>query len=478
MNQHHESFLRRAHKDPRGQVIPIVLVMVVMFCAFIAIVIDVGRVYVCYRELQISSDAAALAGGALLPDGTAAIAAATLYSGVAGNKNARANLPNVTMVSGYPKVKCLTTLTSQGIACVAPANANSIQVKQQVSVPMTFARLFGLSSVSLTATATAAMRGAARVPYNVAIVVDSTASMNSMDSGSNCSNTRVHCALDGVRVLLGALSPCGASQATCVSLGGGQVQNPVDQVSLFTFPAVTSATVSNEYDCSGSPTIRPYPLPAPGSTPAADPTYQIVDFSSDYRTSDTAASLNTNSHLTAAAGGRAGCNGLRAIGGQNTYYPGVIYAAQSLLLAEQAANPGSESALIILGDGDANATSANLPGASTASTGPTAGLYPSTRKQCHQAVTAAQAATASGIKVYTVAYGATSSGCSTDPNPHITPCQTMQQMASSAASFYTDYTSSSNGCISAAQPTTNLNQIFTAIAGDMTVARLIPDNTP
>jgi hypothetical protein len=54
----------------------------------------------------------------------------------------------------------------------------------------------------------------------------------------------------------------------------------------------------------------------------------------------------------------------------------------------------------------------------------------------------------------------------------------MQQIASSPAYFFTDYTSStSGGCVSASQPTTNLNQIFTEIAGDLTVARLIPDST-
>ena len=214
MNQHNESFLRRAHKDQRGQVLIMVLVMMVVLLGFAAFVVDFGRIYISFRELQASTDAAALAGAEVLPNSTATTTA-TLYSGVSGNKNAYSNLPNVTMVSGYPKVKCLTTLTNQGIACVAPANANAIQVKQQVTVPMTFARVFGVNSVTLTATATAAMRGAARAPYNVAIVVDSTPSMNNTDSGSNCTGSRESCALHGVQTLLGELSPCGASQSSC-----------------------------------------------------------------------------------------------------------------------------------------------------------------------------------------------------------------------------------------------------------------------
>jgi hypothetical protein len=55
----------------------------------------------------------------------------------------------------------------------------------------------------------------------------------------------------------------------------------------------------------------------------------------------------------------------------------------------------------------------------------------------------------------------------------------MQQMASSSQYFFSDYTATggSGSCISASQPTTSLNQIFTQIAGDMTVARVIPDGT-
>jgi hypothetical protein len=52
-------------------------------------------------------------------------------------------------------------------------------------------------------------------------------------------------------------------------------------------------------------------------------------------------------------------------------------------------------------------------------------------------------------------------------------------MASSALYFYSDYTQSgsSSTCQSAAQPTSNLSQIFTDIAGSLSVPRLIPNGT-
>jgi hypothetical protein len=103
----------------------------------------------------------------------------------------------------------------------------------------------------------------------------------------------------------------------------------------------------------------------------------------------------------------------------------------------------------------------------------------STLQECHQAITAAQAATTAGTRVYAVAYGAEASGCSSDTSPAITPCQTMQQIASAPGYFFSDYTAtgSDSTCVSASQPVTNLSQIFQVIAGDLTIARLIPNNT-
>jgi hypothetical protein len=53
-------------------------------------------------------------------------------------------------------------------------------------------------------------------------------------------------------------------------------------------------------------------------------------------------------------------------------------------------------------------------------------------------------------------------------------------MASNASTFFSDYTGtgSSGTCISASRPTTSLNEIFTEIAGDLTVARLISIGVP
>ena len=175
---------------------------------------------------------------------------------------------------------------------------------------------------------------------------------------------------------------------------------------------------------------------------------------------------------------------MQARGGYGTYLAQAITAAQAALVAEKTAFPTSQNVLIVLSDGDSNAsctiavagicTVGQMPGGST-----TSGTYMSTLQQCHQAVTAATAATNAGTRVYTVAYGAAASGCITDTAPAITPCQTMERMASSPGYFFSDYTATggSSSCISASQPVTNLNQIFQVIAGDLTVSKLIPNGT-
>ncbi len=462
-------------RDQSGQALVLVAVMMVVLLGAAALVIDIGDLFIDYNRLQGSTNAAALAGAHSLPQ-TSATSVAQQYSGGSGDLNYIPGLPNVTMVAGYPKLLCLSSLQKQSIPCQAPSNANAIQVKQQVSVPLVFAGLIGFHSYTLTATATAAMRGGLTPSYNVAIVLDTTASMNDIDASSDCSDTRLNCALAGIQSLMQTLSPCAYGQSSCGAIDHGNVANSVDRVSLFVFPNLKQDTIKNDYGCNGiPPTTQPYTFPTATSASysPSGASYQVVSYSSDYRTSTTSTSLNGNSNLTKSSGGASACQPLSAPGGQGTYVAGAIYAAQASLVAEKAANPGSQNVMILLSDGDSSASSSAMAGAST-----TSGTYPSTKQQCHQAIQAASAATAAGTTIYSIAYGAGSSGCSTDTSPSINPCQTMEGIASNATTFFSDYTATggSSACISASRPTTKLSDIFKAVAVDFSVPRLIPNN--
>jgi hypothetical protein len=503
-----KSLIARTLEEQDGQVLPWVAFMMILLIGIGAFVLDTGHAYVCYHELQAATDAAALAGAQQLRNSTA-ISVATSYSAISGNLNTDQNIPNVSMVPGYPALKCLSTIKAMGMACTAPNNANAIQVKEQAMIPTFFAGIFGIRQMSLSTTATAAVAGAKARLYNVAVVIDTTSSMNTFDS--NCGATRIACAENGVQVLLQNLSPCSLALG-CGSVSNGVSPNALDSVSIFTFPPVTNGTASKDYNCSSdNPTIVSYTLPTIGATSYAPSgsgtgTYQITGFLSDYKSTDASSTLYGSSEVSTAvgAGSQSGssCPGMAAPGGDGTYYAGVIYAAQASLAAAAAAEVAANSTanplniMVILTDGEANASSskfdsteANGTPLATKNTFPGGGgaassltNYPSPFDQCEQAVAAANYAKSQGAIVYTVAYGSESSGCTTDttgPQAYITPCQVMSEMASGPSYFYSDYnqSGSSSTCVSGGTSVSEMNDIFTAISADFLLARLIPDNT-
>ncbi|MGA3263029.1 MAG: Tad domain-containing protein [Terracidiphilus sp.] len=510
-------------KETSGQAIYIVVAGLTAVIGLSGIAVDLGHGYYAHQLLQTSTNAVALAGASALPNTTAASNYVTSYSSATGDKNAS---PLLTNVQATPTFLCLNTVVKMGIPCAASSgstsgNFNAVRVVQTGKVPLWFGGMFGLSNYNITTVSTAVMSGGSNSPWNIAIILDTTASMASSDSGLQCSGTQISCALKGVQYLLQDLDPCALS-TTCTSSVPA-----VDSVSLFVFPAVTTATVANDYDCTSSnPTSVPYTFPSNTGTGLTETmssttgTYQIIPFTNTYRVSDATTSLNTSVNIVKAAGGKSGCSGIGAPGGEGTYYAQVIYAAQAALVAQQTANTGSQNAMIILSDGDATAcaTSANTSagGCSTsaqlvATTGALNGTtqtgytsvskisytYPSALGECGQAVQAAHDAatntaynnSGSFTRVFTVGYGAEpSGGCTTDKTYSATitggggswaagkqPCAAIAAMASDSAYFFSD---NGAGCSSPNGVNfTKLTQIFTAIAANLTTPRLVPNST-
>jgi len=504
-----KALFRELYRDESGQMLPMIALMMMVVLGMTGLVLDVGHVYMCFRELQASADASALAGATAMAGASShplattvsgVQAIATSYASLTGSLNASSSLPNVTMVSGYPSLSCLSTFQAQGLSCVGFVPYNAIKVKLRAVIPLNFAAIFGIRTMTIQATASAAKGGGPSRPYNIAVIVDSTGSMSSPDWNCDPSGntSKLMCSLQGVQVLLHHLDPCGASQPTC-TVTGGMAANSVARVSIYTFPQLTYPSVGNDYNCGTSPpisTVYSYP-PAgavgyyPGSS-SSSTTFRVVPFQSDYRASDTATALNTSSDLTIAVGGQSGCAGITSpndVTYNNTYYAPPMYAAEAALLAEQSSHPGSENVMIIVGDGDANTPQTSgstvvMPSPATANA-----TYPSWLGECSQAVTAAQSFTST--VVYTVAYGApTAGGCAYDQDaafspgrnksayPNIQPCTELSLMATYSWDFFSDYNQSgSTGYCTASQSVTALSDIFLQIAGDLTEARLISDGT-
>jgi len=504
-----------------GQVLPWMVLLITLIMGAAGLSVDLGHAYVCYRELQSSTDAAALAGAyAMAQSGatqTGVKSTVTAYSSVAGNANASTNLPSDTVVS--TTFKCVTDSNMVDVGCTAFNTSTSstlngdnvIQVTQQATVPtyfikaLTFWAAHPASSLTLNAVATAAMQSGPPQQVNVAIVVDTTASMGDTDTDPLCNNSRINCALAGVQTMLQGLTPCAAgyTSSNCTAY---------DRVSLFTFPAIEASQVSDDTNCGGrNPQIEPYTTPAAGSTwsgtgglSTASTTYQITSFSTNYSSTNGkggALPSTTSSTIVAATTTTGNC-GINTPGGAGTYYAGVIYEAQSALAYESSTNANTKNIMVILSDGDASSgsggNSCSLPGGYCMlnSSGQPAtangATYPSLQDQCAQAVAAAQYATSQGTTVYTVAYGSPSSGCSTDvynsrtntAGTNITPCQSMEQMSSgwisgNTSHFYSDSTASGGGETAGSCPSSNsgsLNAIFTNLAAQFSAARLVPNN--
>jgi len=158
------------------------------------------------------------------------------------------------------------------------------------------------------------------------------------------------------------------------------------------------------------------------------------------------------------------------VGGVATYYADAITAAQAALASS--GRPTAQKVIILLSDGDANASAANMPAGKATN-------------ECQEGITAAKAAATAGTWVYTVAYGsptavAPGGSCSTDSAP-MSACSAMQQMASDPTKFFSDTVGGTSTCTSAANPTSNLNTIFQAIAlqasQNATGARLLANTT-
>lgn len=490
-------------KDECGQSAVIFALGMTAFVGLAGTGVEAGHAYVAYQQLVASTNAAVMAGAQAMPNTTQASTNVTAYSSVSGGKNASSLLTNVAVT---PTFLCLSQVTSSlNTPCETSTGGsggyNAVQVKQTASVPSWFAGLFGIKTFNLSYTATASMRGGAASNWNIAIVLDGTASMANKDSGAQCSGTQESCALLGVQALLEDLYPCALGQ-TCSSSS-----SYVDDVALYVFPP--AATPAYDY-CSGgtSPsniTNGKYIVP----TLSSSYTYQVIPYSNNYKTTDAATTLATSSNIVKATGySGTSCAGIYPKGGAGTYYAQAIYQAQSDLVAQQTANKGSKNAMIILSDGDATATvtytsksdtavstSSDLQPSSTNSlngvayNNPNSYTYPSANGECGQAVVAAQAAANAGTMVYTIGYGAETSGCSSDAKysatvtndgtswgPGDSPCQALAAMASAPINFYSD---DGNGCKAAVpsnQAITSLTAIFRQIASSFSVPRLIPNS--
>ena len=436
-----------------------------------ALVIDMNHARVVRKAMQTSADAAALAASMDIGTATNPITTATTYSAASGGKNVIPGV-SVSMVTGYPKLGCISPQTTYGLctsaspslptgaqtACDGSGGCNVIYVKETASIPTIFSRVFGLNNVTLTVASAAAGHGGSSKQLDVVLILDTTVSMGSNDTA--CGSTRLACAEAGAKTLMQTLNPA------------------YDNIAIMVFPGLTSTTyAADDSSCKGS-SVTKSNVAAYSASPIylVAPSSQTTGPLADYWSSATDNTLNTSSALVKAVG-YSGCSGVANPGGQGTFYGDAITAAQTYLTSYGRTN--AQKVIILLSDGDASSDSAKY-----------------TENECGQAVQAATAAktSSSSTVIYTIGYGAPSTGCAYDnyttsnppPKggvvssaytisgklvpPYTTPCSALAAIATDSAHFFYDTGAACTG----GQAAGTLQNAFKQIANQLMNPILFP----
>ena len=287
-------------RDESGQVLVLVAIAMVALLGMVGLVLDVGHAYYVHRALQADADAAATAGANELPSAANAVATAQAYSGSPGGKNVRDNIPGVSTTT---TTKCLSQ---------APCNpVNAVVVKEHTDVSTFFARIVGVDSIGVTASATACSPCETR-PLDIMLVLDRTGSMCLDHYGRpDPACTDLENAREGMKTFLQFMDP----SAVRVGL------------------AVLPPAVSMSDRCSKPPDLSSY---NDSSAP-----YVISPMSTDYAKDGT---VDPSSDLVSTIN----C----VVGGGGTSYATALEAAQAELDAH--GRPNVQDVIVFLSDGAAN----------------------------------------------------------------------------------------------------------------------------
>ena len=425
----------RAGADETGQVIVFALVAMVVLVAMTGFVVDVGHAYLVQRQLQAGVDAAALAGAQHLPDPGETTQVAMDYGPTPGKKNAVTAIDNAQ-----------TTVTMRCVQAAPGCSSvfdtyNAVNVRATSEVRTYFARVVGIDTFTVNATATACSPCSAK-ELDVMVVLDRTGSMcqksNGADDHPQC--TDLNNAKDGIRTFLGFMDP------------------DLDHVGFAVFPPAYNqnslcVTPTNSAQRYGYDTWWPYWLTGPGNqTPGI---YGINSLADDYLVpSGGSWALNPGSSLIQ----RIDC--VESAG--TTSYVNSIEEAQHEL--EIHGRGDVQDVIVFLSDGAAN----------TAPRWISSYMEPWRNRPCAAGVEAARLAKESGTIIYTIGYDLNGLGtdyeqCRTPGGAlesGITAYDAIRQIASEPDNFYNK------------PDPGQLNTIFTRIAADLQrpAARLIDDS--
>ena len=457
--------LRRALRDRRGVSGLIFAVMATVLFGAAGMAVDVGVALNARQALQANTNAAVL-DAAYQWDQTGSQSTAL---SAAQTWNATHPVPNVSGITANASAVCIGASQTSGLPTCGSGVNNAVALNQTGTVPTYFAKVLGIDSWTVSATAAAAWAGGPAKPLNIMFVLDTTKSMGTTTDDTGCkvpgvsAPTRLTCALYGVQLILKQLNP------------------QSDQAGIMVFPGMSST-----WTPCGSPNIEVYGK--------AGIVYQAIHSALDTNYATSIGHLSDSSDLVKTVGdnsnGVTGC--LKAPGGEGTFYAQAISAAQTALQSEGSST--AQNVIILLSDGEANATSSDMDPtyASTACSPSTVCSPGHLEQQCNQAVANAGTATTDGTWVYAIAYdaGGAGTGCPSQTvsggsgshktsttyydspngtNVNVwTPCTALQAIASDQAKFY-----STNASCSSVNNYTDVASAFQQVGYTLSQPRLV-----
>ena len=395
--------MRRGRGD-RGQILPIMTLVLIALLGIGAFGIDVGYAYYAKRQLQSATDAAALAGAQDLPSVSVAKTTAATYA----TANTPANLSTVT----YTYATSCTTAATAGFGCNASTNPNNLTVTATASTNTWFAKIFGIGHFDVAARANACSPCSSS-PVDVVVVLDRTGSM-CLDSRNRADCSDMNNAKEGVHTLLSILNP------------------PYAQVGMIAFPPLDGASTP----VCNSPQGTSTNYTAYDST---DRRYLTDQIGSDYKLANGTANPASGLYTHTVEGDETKC----VIADGYTSYSEALRRAKLELDTHGRAN--IPDVIVFLTDGEANIGSvyssngkAYTKADGTKSTYGTsafpdnAPLYPpgnaDDEQPCQTAMNLADTYKAAGVTIYSIGYAlGTSTKCTTgDYGPWI-PAQAQKK---------------------------------------------------
>lgn len=416
--------IRERCAGERGQVIPLVAVMLVVLIGFAALAVDVGNAYLHKRRLQAAVDLSLISAAQKLPDTAAAGADAKYYIDTNWAKRDSSSV-NTTVTTSCQVAGCPQT--------------DKITVDAKADVPTFLAKVLGVDKITVHA------RGSACGPcdttvnkFDVMVVVDRSYSMCLDSNGANNGCADLANAVAGVKSLLGFFSPTTDRVGlTLLSSGDDHIPN-----SFHTGGPAPRCDGANINDlAAGKGTFYNTLGDFMDGTGSNHDTWVVAPLANDFKNPD--GSLNNSSGLVST---------LNCVQSKlwTPIAPAIKEATDALI---NTGRPDAKKFLVFLGDGganvqpmqrDANGNVVKVNGVQQFSWyTPTAG---NNLRPCHDAVGQAARAKANNITVYTIGYdlnATTANTCYIDNVPSggvvesgIDARSAMQQMATDNAHFF------------------------------------------